>query len=89
MKTTSWVTLLALGAIIGVVVWSSFQTGHSRCEVCMTFEGQQVCRTVDGSSEDEARRAAITNACAFLASGVTRTMACERGTPVREQCGAR
>jgi hypothetical protein len=89
MKWTSWASLLGLGAIIAVVVYTSFDVGTVRCEVCMSFEGQQACRAVDGATEDDARRAAITNACALLASGVTRTMACERSTPTRSQCDAR
>jgi hypothetical protein len=58
-----------------------------RCEVCIRFDGRDACRAVDGANEDEARRAAITNACALLASGVTQTMACERTPPTRVSCG--
>ncbi|HXJ32640.1 MAG TPA: hypothetical protein VMS22_01250 [Candidatus Eisenbacteria bacterium] len=86
MKWTSWVSLAGLTAIIGFVVYSSFQVGGVRCEVCITFEGQEACRSVDGNSEGEARQAAVNNTCAQLASGVTRTMACERTTPSREHC---
>ena len=86
MKWTSWVSLLGLGAVIGFVVYTSFDVGVVRCEVCITFEGNQACRAVDGATEDDARRAAITNTCALLASGVTRTMACERTTPTRAAC---
>ena len=86
MKWTSWVSLIGLGAIIGVVVWSSLDIGAVRCEVCITFEGRQACRAVDGASADEARQSAINNTCALLASGVTQTMACERTTPTRMEC---
>jgi hypothetical protein len=88
MKWTSWVSVLGLGAIIGVVVWTSLDVGSVRCEVCIAFEGRQACRAVDGASADEAQRAAVTNACALIASGVTQTMACERTTPSRVDCGA-
>jgi hypothetical protein len=86
MKWTSWASLIGLGTIIAIVVYTSLHVGAVRCEVCMDFEGQQACRAVDGATEDDARRAAITNACALLASGVTRTMACERTPPTRSQC---
>jgi hypothetical protein len=88
MKWTSWASLLGLGAIIAVVVYSSFDVGAVRCEVCIAFEGHEACRAVDGATEDDARRSAINNACALLASGVTRTMACERTTPTRAHCAA-
>jgi hypothetical protein len=89
MKWTSWVSLLGLGAVISFVVYTSLDVGAVRCEVCITFEGQQACRAVDGATEEDARRGAITNTCALLASGVTRTMACERTEPSRVHCDRR
>lgn len=86
MKWTSWVTLVALLAIGGTVVWSSFRIGGVRCEVCISFEGRQACRAVDGNTQAEAQQAAVTNTCALLASGVTQTMACERTPPTKLAC---
>lgn len=88
MKWTSWVSLLGLGGIVAVVVASSFNVGDVRCEVCMTFAGRQSCRSVDAATEAEAKQGAVTNACALIASGVTDTMACERGTPTKTSCAA-
>jgi hypothetical protein len=89
VKWTSWVSFAGLAVIMGIVVYTSFDVGTVRCEVCMAFEGDRACRAVDGASADEAKRAAVTNACALLASGVTRTMACERTPPESEHCDAR
>lgn len=86
MKWTSWVTTAALALVVGVVVYSSLQVGHIRCEVCIEFRGRQSCRAVDGNSAQEARMSAINNACAQLASGVTDSMACERTPPTRDSC---
>jgi hypothetical protein len=86
VKWTSWVSLLGLGAIIAVVVWTSLDVGAVRCEVCITFEGRSACRSVDGATADDARRSAINNTCAHLSSGVTQTMACERTPPTRMEC---
>ena len=86
MKWTSWVSLLGLAAIVGFVVYTSFDVGAVRCEVCITFEGRQACRAVDGATAAEAQQSAINNTCALLASGVTQTMACERTTPTRLEC---
>jgi len=88
MKWTSWVSLVGLGAIVAVVVYTSFDVGMVRCEVCITFEGREACRAVDGATAAEAQQSAINNACALLASGVTQTMACERTTPSRLACNA-
>jgi len=86
MQRTSWITLLGLLGIAALVVYSSLGVGRVRCEVCIDFEGRSACRAVDGSTPDEARTAAVTNACAFLASGVTQVMACERTPPTRAEC---
>ena len=78
--------LAGLAAIIGVVVYTSFEVGGVRCEVCIEFAGRSACRAVDGNTEQDALAAARTNTCAQLASGVTDSMACERTTPTKVDC---
>jgi hypothetical protein len=85
MKSTSWVALASLLGLAAFVVYSSLGTGV-RCEICIEFEGRTACRAVDGAAEDHALAAARTNACAQLASGVTRTMACEATRPLKAVC---
>lgn len=86
MRRTSWIGLGLLLGVVGVAVYLTFQIGGVRCEACITFRGRQVCRTVDGATEHEARMAAITNACALLASGVTETIACQNAPRDRLTC---
>ena len=86
MKWTSWVTALSLSGLIAAVVLSSLSIGAVRCEVCMEFRGRRACRTVDGNDETDTRSAAITNACALLASGVTDTVACQNTAPEIVRC---
>jgi hypothetical protein len=83
-------SLLVLGfvAFVAFVVWRSLQVAGYQCTLCMSFGGRQMCRTVEGATASEARTSAINNACAHIASGVTDSMACEHGTPVREECRA-
>jgi hypothetical protein len=55
-----------------------------RVEVCIAFRGsQEVCRTAAGATVEEATRKAKDNACAFVASGVTDSLACSNTTPTR------
>ena len=89
MKWTSWVALGGLAAVGGFVVYSSFQVGGVRCEVCVEFADASACRAVDAASEQEATAAARTNACAQLTSGVTNMMACERTEPKSSACRPR
>jgi hypothetical protein len=86
MRRTSWLIAGLLTALIAVVVYSSFQIGGVRCEVCIQFQGREVCRSVDGTTEAEALNAATTNACALLTSGVTNILACERTPPRLAEC---
>jgi len=90
MKKHPWrnavVTLVVLAPIFGYVVYSSFQVSDFECEVCMAFEGRDVCRTVTGKTELEGLRTGIDNACAQLASGVTDSLRCQRTTPRKAGC---
>jgi hypothetical protein len=80
------ITLGVLLPVMGYVVYSSFQVGDVECEVCITFEGRDACRTVAGKTEADSTRGAVTNTCAQLASGVTDTLRCERTVPRKAEC---
>jgi len=80
------VTLGVLLPVIGYVVYSSFHAGEVECEVCITFEGRDACRTVAGKTEEDGMRGAVTNTCALLSSGVTDTLRCERTLPRKAEC---
>lgn len=81
MKKPVLVGLVLVAIIIGVLVYSTMSLAAHRVEVCITFNGRTSCRTASGSSKDFAQRAATTNACAELASGVTESMACDASPP--------
>ncbi|MCC6343890.1 MAG: hypothetical protein IT166_16925 [Bryobacterales bacterium] len=70
---------------IGLVVYSTLGMRKHRVEVCMEFNGQTSCRTAAGETVDRARRAAIDNACATIASGVGDSIACQNKPPVSER----
>lgn len=80
------ITLGVLLPVMGYVVYSSFQVADVECEVCITFEGRDACRTVAGKTEEDSRRGAVTNTCALLASGVTDSLRCERTAPRKAAC---
>ena len=90
MKRSHWIILalasfvvLATVGLLFVGVDSSFKM---RCEVCVYFHGQEVCRTAEGATEEEATRTAQDNACAFLASGRRESMACNAQRPSSATC---
>ncbi len=69
--------------LLGVIVYSTLSLARYECEVCMTFNGRSACRSAAGATREEALRTASDNACAFLASGRTDSMACGRTPPTR------
>jgi hypothetical protein len=74
--------------VLALMLVSTLSLGGYACEVCMEFRGQTRCRTAKGSTEEEARRIAIDNACAFLAGGVTDSIACTNTPPQSVRCEA-
>ena len=79
-------SIVVLGGVAAFVVFQSFRIEAATCEVCMSYKGRSQCRTVSAANEEEATMGAITNACAFLSSGVTDSMACGRAEPVSVSC---
>ena len=71
--------------VIGFLIYSSMHLAQARVEVCMSFNGQTTCRTASADTREHAVRAATSNACSMIASGVTDTMACERSNPASIQ----
>jgi hypothetical protein len=84
-------TLLVIGGLLlfmAFVIYRSLYVAGYRCTICIDFRGQSTCRTVEGPTEHDARMGATNNVCAYLASGVTDSMACERTPPARAECVA-
>lgn len=89
MKRNPKTTLAIVAFVVAVLVlllYSMLGVAGYSCEVCVDFHGQSKCRTAKGASREEARRAAIDNACAFLASGMTDSIACSHTPPTSERC---
>ncbi|HXH27882.1 MAG TPA: hypothetical protein VNL37_02490 [Candidatus Polarisedimenticolia bacterium] len=80
------VFLLLLG---GVVLYRSLTIARNECEVCITFQGQTVCRTAASGSRQASVESAVTSACGTLASGMTDSIRCQNTTPDSVTCGGR
>jgi len=74
--------MVALLAVLATaILYSTMGLNQFSVEVCMAFQGARACRTAAGANREEALRTATDNACAFLASGRTDSMACSRTPP--------
>ena len=68
-------------AFLTAMLMSTGGNAKFRCEVCITFEGRQICRNGAASSQTEAERIAASSACTDLSSGMTSLMQCEQNAP--------
>ena len=75
------VSTLVVLAFVGILAYSSMSGTKYRVNVCVNFNGRTECRTASADSREHAQRAAQSNACGLLASGVTETMRCEQMDP--------
>ena len=80
-KNTVWLAIAFVALVVGFVVLSTFRQERVRCQVCMSFNGHRDCRTASSTTQQEALRTAVSNACAQLASGVSETTQCESKPP--------
>jgi hypothetical protein len=81
VKKTVWLAIAFAVVVVGFVVLTTFHQDRVRCEVCVTFNGHRDCRVASATTQELAVRAAVTNACSQLASGVSETTQCENTKP--------
>lgn len=74
------IALLLAGAAV-YIGYATLHTARYRVEVCVAYAGATACRTAEGRTPAEAQRAALDNACAQIASGVTATVGCQNTPP--------
>jgi len=74
--------ILFILIILSVLVYSTLGLAKYKVEICVQYNGRTSCRSASGSSREDTYRAAMNNACALIASGVTETMQCESSQPV-------
>jgi len=70
------IALFVVG-FLSLLLYSTLHGKRYRVEVCVTFNGQSTCKTVNAKSEQAAVRSATENACADIASGVDDTIRCQ------------
>ena len=89
MGKTTRATLVFLTLFIAGVIYLSTRVAHHECRVCVTFNGQTLCRTAASGTEKAATESAVTSACSGLASGMTESIRCENTRPDSVACSER
>ncbi len=89
MAKTTKATVLFLALIFGVVVYRSMTIAQYECDICLTFNGGQACRTAASGEKKAAIESAVTSACGTLASGMTESIHCQNTPPDSVTCRQR
>jgi hypothetical protein len=80
------ITLLAVLAFGGFLLWSTLASQRVECTVTVSFAGGRNTATASAASEPDATREAQTAACGPLAQGMNESIACGRVPPVSRTC---
>lgn len=78
-------TILAV-LTLALIVYSSTRLARVSCEVCVSFNGRNQCRTATAATQQEAIRTATDNACDFLSAGMAEGIRCSNTPPVSVTC---
>ena len=81
-----WGIAVAVALFLGYVMYSAVAPAAVSCEVCLVFDGEEVCRMGAGPTRETAAAAAQESACGGNASGMIATQRCRARMPERMVC---
>ena len=87
-RTTRWAVIAGVVGLVAYVIYGSMARVERQCELCVEFNGQTVCRSGAGATDEEARQAAQTAACAMVAFDMAQSIQCDRAVPKTQRCTA-
>jgi hypothetical protein len=79
-------TLLAVLAFAGYLLWSTLSSQQVECTVTIAFAGSEGRGSASAASEQEAWREAQVAACGPLTTSMDERIACSRIPPVTREC---
>lgn len=59
------------------------------CEVCVSFQGRQICERSSAAERGDAMMQAQNTACSRISSGVTEGIQCNKTPPFSSECSER
>jgi len=80
-------SILLVGGI-GYVMYDTVASAQTRCEVCLQFDGETICRAGVGSNEEEALRAAQESTCGGNTRNMSEIILCLNAEPLSSRCDA-
>lgn len=86
MKKGTALTLGFLGLIAAFSVVIISTGSKYECEVCIFYNGFDVCQKVEGMEKSDTVQTGISTACAYAANGRTESMECGMTPPTKVEC---
>jgi hypothetical protein len=83
------VTIAIVVGLLGIALVFALNQGRVTCEVCVSFQGLQLCERSSSVDQAEALMQAKYSACSQISSGVTDGIQCNNSRPLSSECSDR
>ncbi len=86
MKKGTILTIVFLGAIAYLSISMIWTGSKYQCNVCITYNGIEVCQDVEGMDKSDVIQNGVSTACAGATNGRTESMECGMTPPTKVVC---
>jgi len=86
MKKGTAATLVFMGVLVALSFFLILGGNDIRCEVCIEYNGTEVCEKVEGKDKRDMIQLGVSTACAGAANGRTESMECSTTPPKSVEC---
>ena len=86
MKKGTVLTIVFLGVIAYLSISMIWTGSNYQCNVCITYNGIEVCQDVEGMDKNDVIQNGVSTACAGAANGRTESMECGMTPPTKVVC---
>ena len=86
MKKGTVLTIVFLGAIAYLSISMIWTGSKYQCNVCITYNGIEVCQDVEGMEKSNVIQNGVSTACAGAANGRTESIECGMTQPTKVVC---
>lgn len=86
MKKGTVLTIVFLGVIAYLSITMIWTGNKYRCNVCITYNGIEVCQDIEGMEKDNVIQNGVSTACGGAANGRTESIECSSTPPTKVVC---
>ncbi len=86
MKKGTVLTIVFLGVIAYLSISLIWTGSKYQCNVCITYNGIEVCQDVEGMEKSNVIQNGVSTACAGAANGRTESIECGMTQPTKVVC---